>query len=874
MVANAVKLSPGRRQYLEIKRQHPDALLLVRMGDFYEAFDEDAHTMARALDIVLTSREVGGGVRAPLAGIPAHALDNYLGRLIDTGLRVAICEQTSDPAASRGLVDRAIVRIITPGTVLNPELLADGRNNYLAAVVVSHGAAGLAFVDMSTSEFVTGELSVAAVSEELSRIGPSEILVNESASNVLAGLLSDLPVRQLDRTQLDPELAEQDLLCHFGTTTLEPFGCVGKPLAVMAASCVLNYLKETQLGTLPQITTLRQLDETSHMTLDRSARRDLELFEPMNGSVGSSPTLLSCIDRTCTPMGSRSIRAWLAAPLLDLRAILARQECVESFYSDASRRVDIRDLVSGVPDIERLMNRIRAGTAGPRDLIVLGQGVGRIPKIVTALPAGLSRYVATENGVSNRTGHVDDPKLNNCEEVVHLIEEAISEDAPALLGDGRSIRQGFDAELDTVRSLAHEARSHIALIEEDARAKSGIKSLKVGYNRVFGYYIEISKANLDRVPEGFDRRQTLVNAERFVTPELKELEAKILAAQDRIGDLENAIFARICAQISAYGEQVMASAAAIGQIDVFASLAETAAIGNYTRPELDDGDTIEITAGRHPTVEFALGSGKFVPNDTLLSKSEQQLLIITGPNMSGKSTYIRQIALIVLLAQIGAFVPAERAVVGMVDRIFTRSGLSDDIAGGRSTFMTEMVETAFILNQATPRSLVILDEIGRGTSAYDGLAIARAVAEHIHNSLGLGCRTLFATHYHEMTQLSGHLPRARNYRVAVSEEGEQVTFLHRIVPGGADRSYGVHVGRLAGLPTQVVARAWQILEQLESHSDGERHIGIKGIQLPLNMAHSVGDEELANLPVDEMTPIEAINVLHALKQKASKVENA
>ncbi len=873
MVANAVKLSPGRRQYLEIKKQHPDALLLVRMGDFYEAFDEDAHTMARALDIVLTSREVGGGVRAPLAGIPAHALDNYLGRLIDVGLRVAICEQTSDPTASRGLVDRAIVRIITPGTVLDPGLLDDGRNNYLAAVVVGHGAAGLAFVDMSTSEFMTGELSVVAVSEELSRIGPSEILVNESASSLLAGLPSDLPVRQLDRTQLDPLQAERDLLCHFRAATLEPFGCVDKPLAVTAAACVLNYLKETQLGTLPQITTLRQLDETSHMKLDRSARRDLELFEPMNVSVASSPTLLSCIDRTCTPMGSRSIRSWLAAPLLDLQAIRARQECVASFHSDASSRVSIRDLVSGVPDIERLMNRIRAGTAGPRDLIVLGRGIGRIPKIVTALPSGLSRYVATKNRVSNRTGHVDGPKLNNCEEVVHLIEEAISEDASALLGDGRSIRQGFDTELDTVRSLAHEARSQIALIEENARAKSGIKSLKVGYNRVFGYYIEISKANLDRVPEGFDRRQTLVNAERFVTPELKELEAKILAAQDRIGDLESAIFNRICAQISAYGEQVMSSAAAIGQIDVFASLAETAAIGNHTRPELDEGDTIEITGGRHPIVEFALGSGQFVPNDTLLSKSEQQLLIITGPNMSGKSTYIRQIALIVLLAQIGAFVPAERAVVGMVDRIFTRSGLSDDIAGGRSTFMTEMVETAFILNQATPRSLVILDEIGRGTSTYDGLSIARAVAEHIHNSLSLGCRTLFATHYHEMTELSGHLPRARNYRVAVSEEGGQVTFLHRIVPGGADRSYGVHVGRLAGLPTQVVARAWQILEQLESRSDGDKYIGAKGIQLPLNMAHSVCDEELANLPIDEMTPIEAINVLHALKQKASKVEN-
>ncbi len=859
----ATRLSPGRRQYLNAKREHPDALLLFRMGDFYETFDEDARTMARVLDIALTARDVGGGQKAPLAGIPHHALESYLGKLVQAGFKVAICEQTSDPALSKGIVDRAVVRVITPGTVVEPALLHQTRNNYLAAAVSDGQSAGLAYLDVTTSEFVTSQLlTLAELRDEAARLQPAELLLDDATRQALTGdVLKGVAVRPLDMSRLDPELAGKELLGHFRVATLEAFGCEGRPLAVMAAAAILGYLAETQLGNAPQVTSLRTVVSGSYMRLDMRALRDLEVLDPLGGRSGAH-TLLSVLDRTKTAMGGRLLRSWLTRPLLDLQELSARQSAVGQFVKDAVARSAVRETLSKIPDLERLTNRVRAFTASPREAASLGRGLTAIPVLLDALGA-------------RANGHAGPPAagLKPCDEAAGLIAASIADDPPITVGDGTAIRPGFDAQLDELRSLAGDARSQIARIEGEARERTGVKSLKVGYNRIFGYYIEVSKANAAKAPPEWERRQTLVNGERYVTPALKEYESKILNARDRISEVERSLFRRVCGEVAAHSERVMASARAIAQIDALAGLAEVAAANGWARPELDEGDAIDIKGGRHPLVEAALGPGRFVPNDTEMSNSVRQVLIITGPNMSGKSTYIRQVAVLVLLAQTGSFIPAERARIGLVDRIFTRAGLSDDIAGGRSTFMTEMVETAAILNQATPHSLAVLDEIGRGTSTYDGLAIARAVAEHIHNNPRIACKTLFATHYHEMTALADVLPRAVNYRVAVSEEGGEVVFLHRIVPGGADRSYGVHVARLAGLPQPVVSRAWQLLEELEKGGAAGSAAARKtakeaAAQLSMFGTGSAVVDDLLSLDVNGMTPLDALNALFRLQEQA------
>lgn len=856
-------LSPGRRQYLELKRQHPDALLLIRMGDFFEAFDEDARTLARVLDITLTARDVGGGARSPLAGIPHHAMDAYLGRLVASGLKVAIAEQTSDPAASRGLVDRAIVRIVTPGTVLEPGLLDERRNNYLAATVVDGASAGLAYVDITTSEFVAGELPAASLADELARIEPAEILANQGARDLLeAGEGSSWPIRALEPGRSDGRLSAETLTRHFKVVSLASYGIEDRPLAAIAAAAVINFLAETQRGNLPQITTIRPLTHGDTMTLDRRALRDLEVLDSLAGRK-DSPTLLSAVDRTATPMGNRLLRAWLVRPLKKVQPLLERQRRVAYFVENPSARMAVRTALNDVRDLERLINRIRAFSASPRDLNGLARGLSQIPAIKAALATG------------QWPGTLSD--LKEFEAVAGLIHAAIDDDPPIAVGEGHAIRKGFDPELDEVRDLAADASTRIAEIESDARARTGIKSLKIGYNRVFGYYIEVSRANSAAVPRDFERRQTLVNAERFVTPALKEYESRVLNARERLSELERSVFRRVCAEVAGQGERILATARELAEIDVVAGFADVAVAGGWTAPVLDDSDAIEIHGGRHPVVERALGPGRFVPNDTVMSCSEAQIMIITGPNMSGKSTYIRQVAVLCLLAQAGSFVPAETARIGMLDRIFTRCGSMDEIARGRSTFLVEMEETASILNQATRRSLVVLDEIGRGTSTYDGLAIARAIAEHIHTSPSLGCKTLFATHYHEMTGLSELLPRAVNFQVAVAEEDGEVVFLHRILPGGADRSYGVHVGRLAGLPKPVINRAWELLEQLESghqHEKG-RAAGARGrraarqeAQLPLISPGTEAVAHLLKIDVDSLTPMEAITKLYELKKKA------
>jgi DNA mismatch repair protein MutS len=857
------KLSPGRRQFLEFKAKYPDALLLIRMGDFYEAFDDDAHTLSKVLGIALTSRESGAGGKAPLAGIPHHALDNHLGTLVASGLKIAIAEQTSDPAKSRGLVERAVVRVVTPGTVIEPALLDQTTNNYLAAAVTDGEKAGLAYVDISTSEFVTAEFPASDLRDELFRLSPAELIADSGALDLLqSDQETAITVRPLDESRLDTELSKARLIEHFKVKSLEAFGCETMPLAIVAASSVLDFVADTQFGAIPQLTSLRTESSNSYMKLDQKALRDLEVFDSSIGK-SNAPTLFRTLNYSKTAMGARTLRSWLTRPLLHADDIQRRQEVVASFFDDQGARSGVQSLLAQVSDLERLTNRVRTNTATPRDLAALRTGLTVVPALIEALPEGIAPGGAVIG------------KLHSSTEAVELLKASIPDEPSITVGEGSAIREGFHTELDEVRSLSGDARSSIAALEADHRDSTGIKSLKIGYNRVFGYYLEVSKANVHLVPDSFERRQTLVNGERFITPQLKELESKILTARDRISELEREIFRRVCAEVAVHGDRIMETAGALGTLDALVSMSQAAAENGWTRPLVDDDTALEIEGGRHPVVESSLGPGRFVPNDLELSNSERQVMIITGPNMSGKSTYIRQAAVLVLMAQVGSFIPATKARIGVVDRIFTRAGLSDDISGGQSTFMVEMVETASILNQATSRSLAVLDEIGRGTSTYDGLAIARSVAEHIHNSPKLGCKTLFATHYHEMTQLAEQLPRAHNLRVAVAEEAGEVVFLHQIVPGGADRSYGVHVARLAGMPGAVISRAWDLLDELENGSkSASRHAGYQ-LQMPFGDQQADDEtlEQLKDLDVANMTPIEAINALFRLQEQANRTDD-
>ena len=852
--------TPVRRQYLRIKQQHPDALLLFRMGDFYETFDEDAKVVAQALDIALTSREMGSGQRFPLAGIPYHALDGYLARLIKGGHKVAICEQTSDPATSKGLVDRAVVRVVTPGTVVEPSLLEERANNYLAAVVIENDEAGVAYADVTTSNTVSvAQLAVASLAPELERLSPAEVVVPKGQEEAVP---QGYELTALEHGTFRLGAARQLLLEHLGVATLEGYGCEQLPLAIRAAGALLAYLGDNQREALSRLTGLATYDVSGAMVLDAQARRNLELFQ--GGRWGNPDhSLLSVLDLTKTPMGARMLRRWLGQPLLDLATIHQRQESVAWFHQDVRRRGRIVQDLGRISDLERLVNRARGGTATPRDLVALRRSLEALPELHALLQQG--------DGASQVEWLLR--RLPLCQETAALVGQAI-EDDPGLVGDGTVVRAGFSPELDELRLAARNAREYIARLEGQERDRTGIKNLKVGYNRVFGYYIEISNSNMSRVPQEYQRRQTLTGGERFITPELKEYESLILNARERLEELEASLYKQVCRQVGDAAAQVLLAAETVAQIDVFAALAEVANRYGYVRPQVNDDLGMEIVDGRHPVVERTLPPGTFVPNDTKLSQEDAHLVVLTGPNMAGKSTYIRQVALIVLMAQMGSFVPARSATIGIVDRIFTRVGLQDDLATGQSTFMVEMVETANILNNATSRSLLILDEIGRGTSTYDGLSIAQAVAEHIHNNPRLGCRTLFATHYHELTELARTLPRVRNYNVLVTEEGGTVAFLHRIVPGGADRSYGVHVAQLAGLPREVIYRAWEVLREMEGTRrdgalPGRRHRP-QGKQLELLSPASPVVQELAELDISAMTPMEAINSLYSLQQKAKE----
>ena len=840
-----------RQQYLRVKQRYPEAIVFFRLGDFYETFDEDARVASKELDIVLTSRGMGKGHKVPMAGIPHHALDNYLARFINRGYKVAICEQLSPPG--KGLVDRDVIRVVTPGTVIEPDLLEARANNYLASLVIEDEEAGIAYVDITTSEFATTQLPAGRILPELERLQPSELLISENANDY--GQLS-FTITKLDDYWFDLEVAQHALLEHFAVATLEGYGCAHLPLAIRAAGSLIHYVRETQKEALSQLASLATYATDSFMILDGQTCRNLELFR--GGRWGeTSNSLLSIVDLTKTAMGGRLLKNWLGHPLVDTIELNQRQEAVAWFYDNTLARHKAVALLADIADLERLINRVRGGKVMPRELITLRSSLEKIPELKAVMEVGeFVDWLAA--------------KLKPCPDIVDLIGQSIA-DEPGDFEQGGVIKEGFSPELDELRHNSKEAKQYLASLEQRERQRTGIKSLKVGYNRVFGYYIEVSRANLKLVPHDYIRKQTLAEAERFFTPELKEYESLILTSQEKMADLESAIFRQVCQQIGAAGEQILATARAIAQIDTFCGLAEVAARYVYVRPKLTTGDVIDIKGGRHPIVERSIGSDNFIPNDTYLCNKDNQLIILTGPNMSGKSTYLRQVALIVLLAQIGSFVPADSATIGITDRIFTRIGAQEDLAAGQSTFMVEMTETANILHNATPRSLVILDEIGRGTSTYDGLSIAWAVAEFIHGSPRLGAQTLFATHYHELVDLANTLPRVKNFNVAVAEEGDKVVFLHKIVPGGTDRSYGIHVAQLAGLPRSVINRAQEVLAELESHTAKKSKVHRrKAQQLSLFPKDSLLADEIAKLDIDSMSPLEAIGKLYELKRMAKE----
>ncbi|WP_374685534.1 DNA mismatch repair protein MutS [Promineifilum sp.] len=871
-------VTPSRQQYLDVKAQYPDAIVFFRLGDFYETFDDDAALVARELDLILTSRPQGRNGRIPMAGVPHHSAENYIARLIAKGYKVALCEQMSTELIN-GLMPREVVRVFTAGTVVEPGMLDAGRNNYLVAVVTDAsgeyispdappvGRAGLAYADITTGEFATTQLANRReLLEELARLAPVELLAPEGAE-------ADYPaihtISRLPAWRFELGHARQTLLRHFGVATLDAFGCEGKPLATRAAGVVLHYLQETQRGSVGQMQRLTTYTTDGYMALGEATRRHLELTEAIAarapGGDRAPSTLLSVLNKTVTPMGLRLLRQRITQPLLSVDALNARLDQVETLVGDALLRADSRAALKGLPDLERLTNRVLGGRAVPRDLEHIGLALAAVGRI-KALAAGQAALA----GAARR--------LDPCPDVADTIGRALGDDAPGNLNKSGFVRPGFSAELDGVVNTSAHARKWVAELEPRERERTGIPSLKVGFNKVFGYYIEVTHANTRLVPSDYIRKQTLTNAERYITPDLKEYETLILNAEERILQIERRLFSELCQHVAGNSEQLLTTAAALAELDVAAALAEVAALNDYARPTLADDTALHIEDGRHPVVEQALNAGlvpgarrgeRFVPNDVHFN-DDALIQIITGPNMSGKSTYLRQVALITLMAQIGSFVPASAAHIGLVDRIFTRIGAHDELHAGRSTFMVEMVETAEILHHATRRSLLILDEIGRGTSTYDGLSLAWAIVEYLHNHPRLKPRTLFATHYHELTGLADFLPDVVNFNVDVSEEGGEVTFLHRIVPGGADRSYGIHVAQLAGLPRDVILRANEILIDLERHAPTaavERSRLSTGQQIALFPESSPFLDELRQLDVNALTPLQAINKLYEWKQR-------
>ncbi len=865
------QLTPMLRQYMGIKGEHPDAVLFFRMGDFYEMFFDDAQTASRILGITLTARGTYNGEKVPMCGIPHHASKAYIAKLVSSGRKVAICEQTEDPKSNKAIVKREVVRIVTPGSILDEGGLDDKSNLYMAAVSGNGDRYGLAHVDLSTGEFRVTEVgSRNELIDELGRIDPAELIIPENEHLLRIKELSDYRVEILQRDSFNPRIAESLLTEQLGVRSLVGFGCQDMKEGIIAAGAIVYYLRDTQKGSPGHIKEIVSYHTGDFMFLDGSTCAHLELLKTMRRqSVKGS--LFQILDRTVTPMGSRLLKKWIIYPLISTDKVRERLGAVSCFKDDPLFHEKIRENLKEVYDLERLRGRIALKRANARDLLALRTSIMRLPSVKSTLSDSTSTLLSEKA-----------KKIDSLQDIELLIDKAIHEDPPVSIKEGGIIKEGYDAELDRLILLSRDGKSWISEFAATEQKRTGISNLKAGFNKVFGYYIEISKGNLHLVPSDYIRKQTLVNGERFITEALKEKEQQVLGAEEKRVSLEYKIFDRIRNQIARENQRIKETAEIIAQIDVFAGLAETAELNNYNCPEVNDDFDIEIVEGRHPVIELTVKDEDFVPNDICLNSGQQQFLIITGPNMAGKSTILRQTALTVLMAQIGSFVPASKAVIGIVDRIFTRVGASDDLARGESTFMVEMNETANILRHATPRSLVILDEIGRGTSTYDGLSIAWAVAEALHDRGGKGVRTLFATHYHELTELVTTKQRVKNFNIAVREWNDQIIFLRKLVPGGTSRSYGIQVARIAGLPETVLKRASEILDILEGEEVDE--IGRPRLAQTLPEKDEDGmvqlnlfgaqDRRLVDwiirLDISSMTPLNALTELNSLKEYVQK----
>jgi DNA mismatch repair protein MutS len=863
--------TPLMRQYAAIKNAHPAALLFFRLGDFYELFFDDAVIAARELQITLTSRNKEKGVAVPMCGVPYHAAESYISKLIRKGFKVAVCEQTEDPRVAKKLVRREVTRVVTPGTAADSWLSSE-ENNFLAALSKAGERVGFAALDLSTGEFrateFSGEDAAGRVEEELEQLRPKELLYASSAPLFEAARPSpgcDWAATALDDWIFAPDHAIPLLENQFGVLSLEGFGLVGKPAAAAAAGAILYYARSTQRGNLDHVDRVGFYERHHCLVLDAVTVRNLELIEPLFAGPDSGVTLFRCLDVTVTAMGKRLLRAWMLRPSIEAGEINARLDAVEAQTKHLVPREELRRALDGIFDLERLLSRVTLETANPRDVLALAASLAKIPAVRTALEQFAAERLKTLRA-----------SVDELTDLRQRIDRSIVPEPPISPADGGIIASGVDRELDELRDLSRNSKQYLAQVEQRERQRTGIASLKVKFNNVFGYYLEISKPNLHLVPEGYERKQTLVNAERFTTPELKEYEAKILDAQEKIVSIERRLFADLRAAIAAEARRIRQTALALAQVDVLASLAHVAALRHYCRPKFDDSTDIEVLAGRHPVIEqqeLAGAGQRFVPNDLYLNATTDSVLVLTGPNMGGKSTYLRQAALIVILAQMGSFVPARSARLGVVDRVFTRIGASDNLARGRSTFMVEMTETAAILHTATPHSLILLDEIGRGTATYDGLAIAWAAIEYIHARTR--AKTLFATHYFELTELAELLSGVKNYHVAVKETGNGIAFLRKVEPGAADRSYGIEVAKLAGLPHEVIERARAVLVEHESAGQQVRgqltpRAGPLSNQLTIFTALSQPVlEKLRELDLNRLTPLEALNLLAELKQQVN-----
>jgi DNA mismatch repair protein MutS len=843
------------RQYFEAKAAHPGVLMAIRVGDFYEFYGEDAEIAARALEITLTGREDGANGRVPMAGVPHHSVEKYLARLLAQGMKVGLCDQMEDPKLAKGLVRREVTRVLTPGTLVEDAMLSEGASNFLAAICVLDGRAGLAVLEPSTGEFLVTEIEGEAFQDrllqELARIRPAELLAPERAMELGELARQGLGVRVTGREPMDFERSARQLLGRLRAGSLAAFGVADKPASVAAAAMILGYAEQNGL-TLDHLDGLTSYSIDGFLEMNVSTRRSLELTQNLADGT-KRHTLLSVLDETMTPMGARLLRRWVEQPLLDRAAIEARHDAVGRLVEAALPRADLRAGLRKLADIERLVGRCATGLAGPRDLAALRSTLIGLPDLADPLRRlSYGRIQELREAIGDHA------------ELAYVLDRAVVSDPPHLLRDGGVIRDGYDPELDKLRSLQREGRAYIAQLEAQERVRTGIPALKVGFNSVFGYYLEISKAHAERAPGHYVRKQTTANAERYITAELKEHETAVLGAGEKAVALEMELFARLRARVTASSSELLRTARALAELDALAAFGEAAVRRDYRRPEIADEDVLEIVQGRHPVVE-ASQSG-FAPNDLGLGAEAPRLIVLTGPNMSGKSTYLRQTALIVLMAQIGSFVPAERCRMGLCDRVFARIGAKDEIAMGQSTFMVEMVESAHILHHATERSLVILDEVGRGTSTYDGLAIAWAMAERL---AGLGAKTLFATHYHQMNRLADQVAGVANFRVGVEEVGDQIVWTHRVLPGGTDRSYGVHVARMAGMPQAVMARAAEVLADFEQ-TERPPQAGPQTKRLQLSLFEAEDPEVLRALrevDVERMTPLQAIQLLGDWKRR-------